>query len=172
MTYRFIACQTESELEQYILYMLEHKQDIHSAFTAKRIIHFMKEQLLYGQAVMVLNHQSEAIAAAGFVYGTPENGFMDPDTIRVEMVHIIPAYRGTRLFLQGIVWLARYLEQHAPAAKQVQFYSESKPAQYSRLFWKLADLIVTEPTRFGLEDEFQTTVERLRQWESKLVRRR
>lgn len=172
MIYRFISCQTEAQLEKYVFYMLDHMQEVHSAFTAKRIIHFYKEIIIHGQAFIVENKNSDVIGAGGFVYGTPENGFSDKDTVRIEMIHIHPTFRGTRLFLIGIVWLAKYLEQHAPKTKKIQFYTESEPLGRSRLFLKLADLIITEPTRFGIEDEFHTTISRLKQWEYKMIQRR
>ncbi len=163
MTYRFIPCRTDSELERYSMFMLEHRYEIHSAFTAQRILHFFKEQFFHGQTFLVENDRGEVVAAAGYVNGTPENDFVDRETVRLEMVYIAPSYRRTRLFYHGIVWLADYMKQHAPFVNQIQFYAESEPEGRSRLFGKLADFIVTEPTKFGLEDEFLTSVERLLQ---------
>jgi hypothetical protein len=164
MAYQFIPCKTDADWEAYTLYILDHKLEIHSAFLAKRVIHFIKEQVLYGSAVIVKDASGQVIAALGFVYGTPEKGFTDKETVRLEMVHILPTYRNTRLFLRGLIWLKEFLKEHVPATQQIQFYTESSPAERKQLFEKIADLISTEPTRFGVEHEFVASLDRLNRW--------
>lgn len=163
MAYRFSPCRNERQLEEYALYMLDHRFELHPAFAADRFIHFIDEQFRHGESVLVRTAAGATVGALGFVYGTPENRFEDKHTVRIEMVYIEPTYRGTRLFARGLLWLADYLARHAPQTECVQFYCESEPARKGRLFRKIADLVVTEPTKFGLEDQFATTIERLRQ---------
>ncbi|WP_248924264.1 hypothetical protein [Paenibacillus hamazuiensis] len=161
MSYRFMICKTDEDWEEYTLYILEHKLEIHSSFLAKRVIHFIKEQIFFGCAVLAKDEFGRIIGVLGFVNGTPENGFADKEAVRLEMVHILSEYRCTRLFYRGMIWLRNYLQENAPETKIIQFYADAGSAKRSRLLGKIADLVCTEQTRFGLENEYVTSVDRL-----------
>lgn len=160
MYYQFIRCVTDDDIEKYILYMLDHKEEIHSAFVTSKMVFFLKEQLLNGEMFIVEDKVGQTIAAFGFVNGTPEKDFANREIIRIELLHISSLYRSSRLFIDGMNYLRLFLQNYFPQTIQIEFYTEHS-AKRQKLFTKFAQLIQTENTHFGVEDYYTVSIEKL-----------
>jgi len=82
----------------------------------------------------------EIAAAAGFVYGTGANEYMDRHICQVEVAFIRSEYRRTSLFIRGLQALVDEMKAGNPDVVQVQFWTSTDQGESEKLFSKFCVL--------------------------------
>ncbi|MDQ0230322.1 hypothetical protein J2S19_001576 [Metabacillus malikii] len=153
-----IRCDHDEEKERMIDFILAHRKEINPAYDVRTVFFSLGTQLLYGDTLLVLNNENELIGFVGYLFGTPENQFQDPETVRIEMVYLKNNYRCTRHFIACFRKLLTHIEEANLDTIKIQFYVNKENDYLCKLSSKFAIVESTTLSNFGEELLYSTSL--------------
>lgn len=139
MTPSFVVCASELYQRKYIDFLLEHYESLNLPYPFTVSFNFMASTLLMERSAVILclDDDGEAAGAIGYIRGTGEENYENQDVLQVQITYLIEPLRRTTAFLQGLRFLASYIEEEAGEVSEIVFWS-APDAYLGRLFGKFA----------------------------------
>lgn len=154
MGYYFQICASEIYQEKYMSFLLEHYSELNLPYPFPITLSYIASPVLMKEeAMLAFNDQDELVAALGYIYGTGENLYKDSHIIQIQTVFLVDEQRRTRLFFEGLQFLTQHLAELDKEVTEIRYWV---PAQNElrQLFDKLAQRTSSNPTPYGLIDEY------------------
>ncbi|MBW7475861.1 hypothetical protein K0T92_14030 [Paenibacillus oenotherae] len=161
MSYYFQICATERYQELYITFLLEHYSELNLPYSFPVALSYMASPVLMREEAILCFDQNDEIAGAlGFIYGTGEQQYQDVHVVQLQVVFLQEEHRGTRLFLEGLQYLAQYLAALERKITEIRFWAPSQ-SELRQLFGKLAERVASSKTEGGEIDAYRASLD---QW--------
>lgn len=161
----------EMDEERYLEYLLSHYGDLGLSYSFPVTLSFINSPLIAGGGLMVIEEEHYALAGAvGYVIGTGANEFQDTDVCQIEIIHLLAAYRGTRLLLQLLLQLLMKMREDGPHVQRVQFWAKPSERGTAKLFARIARMSGGQCTPRGDLTLYSVPYESLHQYCHSLVR--
>jgi hypothetical protein len=141
MSIHFRTCEFEMDSEAYIRFLIQHHEELQLPYAFAMKLSFISSPLFLGRAMLILNEEPyRVIGAAGFVYGTSANDYVDRHICQIETTFLEPSYRHPRLFVRALFALLKLMQSGDPEVETVQFWAPSKAGSLSKLLGKFTSL--------------------------------
>lgn len=160
-------CRTDDDLAQASLFLLSHKRDLHPAYTTLEMVALLYSYATQGQLVYVTNEEQRVVGAAAYYYGTPEQGYQDKDVALIDVAIADQAYRGTRMFLQGLRFLVASIAEGGPQVREVRLSALADNDYLCRLYAKFTSHRYERQGTHGKEFVFCVKIHTLKGFLSK-----
>jgi len=160
VSYYFQVCSTEVYQERYILFLLQHYEDLQSPYPFPISLSYLASPILMrNEAIICFDEDHNVIGALGYIHGTGEHNYEDTHVIQIQSLYLLEPYRRSRLFLEGLRFLIQHLEQlYKPApVSEIRFWAPSSP-YLRRLLSKLATRTFPSHSEAGTIDEYYSTL--------------
>lgn len=151
---KMIPCQTEDELEAFVLFFFEHRSAFAGGFTVMEAVGSLSVLLAETETVLFYHRDGELLGALNYTYGTREHDFHNRDVLFIDSALIKEKFRNTRSFVQGFRQFLRYAAEKNPLIKEVQFHAYRHDVRVHRLYQKLSIVVDTHEDEIGEKDVF------------------
>jgi len=138
MTLYCQMCESEDDFAQAGLFLLAHKRDLHPSFTTLEMVTLLYSYDTNGRLLFAADDSNRVVGIAAYYYGTPDREFQNKDVAWVDVVIFDKAYRGSRLFLQGLLYLVDRIVERHPEVQEVHLAALEDNAYLRRLYSKFA----------------------------------
>lgn len=155
-------CVDESDFAKVSLFALENKRDLHPSFDTLGMVSLLCTYMTQGHLLYAADAGQRVIGISAYYHGTKEQDFEDKGIAFADMVIIEKAYRGTRLFVKGLHYLAEQIAEAHPDVRELRFAALSENAYLCRLYSKFARPAYTRDGQLGEETVFCAEIDRLR----------
>jgi len=163
----FSICTTEMYQQKYMLFLLENYKDLNLPYPYPVTLSFIASPLLMTkESFLCFNDLDEVIGAFSYIYGTGEKQYEDRHVIQMQVVFFREEYRATRLFLQALQFMTEHIAYMGDDVREVRFWAPADD-RLRRLFGKIADIVSSADSTFGLLDEYHA---RFSAWKSYAAR--
>lgn len=166
----FKRCVTDDELAQASLFFMENRRDIHASYAAIDSIEMLYTFMTQGHLIQVKDASQQIIALAAYYHGTPEHDFQDKHAAFIEMAVAGRAHRGTRLFLEGLQFMADDISNNYPEVSEVQLAALSSNVYLCNLYAKFADTSFEDDSVLGKQMKFSVKIHNLKAFLDKFKR--
>ncbi|QMV39771.1 hypothetical protein [Cohnella cholangitidis] len=127
--------------EAYMKFVLENHEGLNLPYPFAVKLSFAGSPLVLGKAMLVISEEAyELVGAAGFVFGTGTHDHEDRDVCQAEVAFLLPEYRGTTLFIRGLLALIDLAAEENPDVEWFQFWAPNDRPELTKLFSKFAAL--------------------------------
>lgn len=141
MLFLFRPCELEMDHKAYTRFLIKHHAELNLPYPFPMKLSFISSPLMFGQAMLVIEQDDyELVGAAGFVYGTGEDGYEDRRTVQVEVAYLLKPYRNGRLFARLLRVMLDAMKAAEPNVERVQFWASVREPAQARLFEKFLAL--------------------------------
>lgn len=162
MSTHFKHCVTDDDYAKVGLFFLQHKQDLHSAFTTLDMVSLLYSYLTDGHLFQALDADQRVIGASAYYHGTAEQEFQDKDIALIDIVIVDPAYRGTRLFLNGFRCMVNDIAVAHPEVEEIRIAALADNEYVCRLYAKLTESRYEREGNLGKEIVFCVKINRIK----------
>ncbi|RJE86190.1 hypothetical protein D3P07_19115 [Paenibacillus sp. 1011MAR3C5] len=158
MDISFSVCATEVYQTKYLDFMLRHYENLNMPYPFIVTFGFIASPVLLGrEAILCLDEENEIVGALGYIHGTGEKQYEDEHVVQIQAVYLGMAYRGTRLFLQGLQFLLHHLKHQPVSVTELVFWTGQEP-YINRLAAKFAGLESVTESEFGRLSAYRAPV--------------
>ncbi|WP_135553668.1 hypothetical protein [Paenibacillus cymbidii] len=138
MTTTCHLCASEDDFARASLFLLAHKRDLHPAYTTLEMVTLIYSYATKGRIVSAMDDNRCVVGVSAYYIGTPERDFMDRDVALLDVAIADPAYRGARLFLQGLVYMVQSIIEKEPEVQELRLAALADNDYLCRLYAKFA----------------------------------
>jgi len=154
MSYYFQVCSSESYQDKYMIFLLEHYNELNLPYPFSISLSFLASSvLMQKEAILCFNDEDEVVGAIGYICGTAENQYKDTHVAQIQIVFFVETYRRSRLFLESLQFLVQYISQLPEPIVELRFWVPVH-LRLQRLLAKLAEKTATWDTAQGEIDEY------------------
>lgn len=136
MTTVYRRCQTDEEYAKVSVFLLEHKRDLRPSYKTMDMVTLLYTYLTEGHLIQVLNKENDVIGASVYFLGTRQNEYKDKEVAFVDVAVVNKAYRGTRLFINGLLYLINTIMKEHPQVEELRFVTLPNNKYLCRLYAK------------------------------------
>lgn len=162
MTLNCQMCESEDDFAQAGLFLLAHKRDLHPSFSTVDMVALLYSYVTNGRLLFAADDSNRVAGIAAYYYGTPDREFQNKDVAWVDVVIFDKAYRGSRLFLQGLLYLVDRIVEGHPEVQEVHLAALEDNAYLRRLYSKFAEAGGVREGTHGREVVFYAEINNLR----------
>ncbi|MCI3918857.1 hypothetical protein MO973_01250 [Paenibacillus sp. TRM 82003] len=129
------------DFKAYTHYLIERHSDLQLPYSFPMKLSFISSPLMYGKAMLVVDEDEYVpVGAAGFVFGTGADGYVNREVIQLEVLYVEKEYRRGRLLLRFLQALVDNMKAEEPNVRHVQFWAAAREPEQIRLFAKILAL--------------------------------
>lgn len=129
MICHFSICNTEDAREKYIQFLLQHYEELNQPYSFPVTLSYISSPLLMeGTAILCTTVDGETIGALGYIQGTGEHDYEDVHIVQLQTVFLLKPFRGSRLFLRAIQFLAGHLAEQRLQPSEIRFWVPNEPS--------------------------------------------
>ncbi len=162
MTLNCQMCESEDDFAQAGLFLLAHKRDLHPSFTTLEMVTLIYSYVTNGRLVSVRNEENRIVGIGAYYYGTPDREFQDKEVALVDVAIADKAYRGSRVFVQGLLYLVNRVIEGHPEVREIRLAAQEDNAYLRRLYSKFAKAGGVREGTHGREVVFHAEISNLR----------
>jgi hypothetical protein len=154
-------CVSDEDFAQASLFFIEHKRDLHPAFTTVDTLNILSSYLTQGHLLQTVDSDNRVIGVMAYYQGTPEESFENKQIAFADMAIFDKASRGTRLFVKGLrFWLSEVQKEH-PEVEEMRLAALAENRYTCRLYGKFTETSYPREGTVGPEVVFCVKVNRL-----------
>ncbi|MDF2661184.1 MAG: hypothetical protein K0Q94_3975 [Paenibacillus sp.] len=162
MSAHFQHCVADDDYAKIGLFLLQNKQDVHPSFTTLDAISLLYSYLTDGHLYLALDTDQRVIAASAYYHGTAEQEFQDTNIALIDIVIVDPAYRGTRLFLNGFRRMVHDIAAAHPEVEEIRLAALAENEYLCRLYARLTESRYEREGNLGKEIVFCVKINRIK----------
>lgn len=162
MTTSCQRCTTDEDLANASLFMLTYKRDLHPAYTTLEIVTLIYSYVTQGHMLSATDADNRMVGVAAYYHGTPEQQFQNRNVALLDMAIFEKAYRGSRLFLQGMQYIVRTIMEKHPEVEEVWLAALAENNYLCRLYSKFTSTRFVREGTHGKEIVFCEKINTLR----------
>ncbi|GAA3407007.1 hypothetical protein ACFFNY_00010 [Paenibacillus hodogayensis] len=147
-------CSTDEDFAKISLFILDRRHDLHPSFTTLDTVGLLYGYINQGHSILVEDDEGRVVGATAFYHGTPDREFEDKEVAFVDLAIMDKAYRGTRLFLQGLRFLVSEIAASLTEVEEIRFVALSENAKLCRLYAKITEFSYVREGKLGNETVF------------------
>ncbi|WP_227793321.1 hypothetical protein [Paenibacillus guangzhouensis] len=167
MSYYFQVCSSESYQDKYMIFLLEHYNELNLPYPFSISLSFLASSvLMQKEAILCFNDEDEVVGAIGYICGTSENQYKDTHVAQIQIVFFVETYRQSRLFLESLQFLVQYISQLPEPIVELRFWVPVH-LRLQRLLAKLAEKTATWDTAQGEIDEYHAD---FKEWQAYIMK--
>lgn len=136
MSMHFKVCTTDEDFANVGLFFLQFKRDLHPSFETIDFVSAFYSHVTEAQIIMVTNAEQRVIGMTAFYIGTKEQEYSDKEIVYVDIAIGDRAYRGTRLFVDGLLFLIEHVTDNHPEVKELRLAALTDNKYLCRLYSK------------------------------------
>lgn len=155
-------CVSDDDFAKASLFMLAHKRDLHPSYTTLEMVTLIYSYATQGHLLCITDTDNRVIGVAAYYYGTPEQEFRDKDVALVDMAIADKAYRGSRLFIQGLQYLVSTIIEEHPEVQELRLAALAENDYLCRLYSKFTSARSVREGTHGKEIVFCEKINTLR----------
>ncbi len=154
-------CTSDEDLAKVSLFILKNKRSLHPSFTTMDTVSLIYSYITDGHLFQFTDTDNRVIGAWAYYHGTPELDFGDKEVIFVDIGIADKAYRGTRIFIQGLKFLVTQVIEDYPDVQEIRLAALSNNAYICKLYSKIFHLSHRRQGVVGEETVFSTRIDQL-----------
>lgn len=158
MNVTFKPCVTEDDFANVSLFFLARKLDLHPSFSTLKMVSLIYSYITQGFLYQAVLPDGRIVAAAAYYLGTPHEEFADKQVALIDIVIMDSAYRGTRVFLNGLQSMIEWIRAKHPEVEEVRLAALSENAQLCKLYSKFASFAYKQEGTVGEETVFAENI--------------
>lgn len=162
MTIGYRRCASDEDFAKVSLFALANKRDMHLAFGTLDMVTLLCTYMTQGHLLYITDADNRVIGILAYYHGTPEEQFKDREVAFADMAIMDKAYRGTRLFLNGLHYMVEQMVEAHPEVQELRFMAFSENTYLCRLYSKFMTSNYTREGLLGEETVFCVKIHRLR----------
>ncbi|QJD85616.1 hypothetical protein [Cohnella herbarum] len=167
MSYYFQVCSSESYQQKYLIFLLEHYNELNLPYSFPVSLSFLASPvLLTKEAFLCFNNEDEVVGAFSYICGTAENQYTDTHVVQIQIIFFVEKYRRSRLFLESLQFLVQYISQLPESIVELRFWVPVH-LRLNRLLAKLAVRAATWETAQGVIDEYHAE---FKEWQDYIMK--
>ncbi|TDF97060.1 GNAT family N-acetyltransferase [Paenibacillus piri] len=139
MTTHCRSCVSDDDFAKASLFLLAHKRDLHPSYTTLEMVTLIYSYVTQGRLICCIADDDQRIAGvAAYYQGTPEQEFKDRDVASLDAAIMAKAYRGSRLFVQGLQYMLNTIIENHPEVRELKLAALAENDYLCRLYSKFA----------------------------------
>jgi hypothetical protein len=154
----FRRCQNDEELAKISLFILNNRHDLHPSYSTLDMVALLYSYITEGILVYTVDDQNKVLGASAYYLGTREHNFEDRHIAYVDIVIVDKTERGTRVFIQGLIYLIDHISHTHPDVEEIQFSALSDNKYICKLYGKFAKASYTRDGAIGEETVFSEKI--------------
>ncbi len=162
MTMHCQKCVSDDDFAKASLFLLAHKRDLHLSFTTLEMVTLIYSYITQGHLVVVKNDDKRVVGAGAYYYGTPEQEFQDKAVAWLDVAIADKAYRGSRIFLQGLLFMVNKIIEEHPEVQEIRLAALAENDYLCRLYSKFTSASSVREGTHGKEIVFCEKINILR----------
>lgn len=162
MTTKCRLCVSDDDFAQASLFLLARKRDLHPAYTSLEMVTLIYSYATQGRMISATDANSRVVGVSAYYLGTPERDFQDREVALLDMAIADPAYRGSRLFLQGLIFMVRSIVETNPEVRELRLAALAENDYLCRLYAKFAQPGYEREGSHGKETVFCEKMNRIK----------
>lgn len=154
MEYYCKRCETDQHKAEISLFLLKNRRDFHPSFTVQDMVSLTYSYMTEGHVICTVDEQDQVLGVCAYYIGTREQEFKDKERAFLDLGLSARSVRGTRVFIQGLVYLVDQLAEQHPDVEEVCFNARSDNRYLTRMYAKFARVTGTKEGPRGEETRF------------------
>ncbi len=163
------SCTSDEDLAEASLFLLKNKRSLHPSFTTMDTVSLIYSYITDGHLFQLLDSSNKLIGVWAYYHGTPERNFEDKEVIFMDIAILDKAYRGTRIFIQGLALFVNQVIADYPDVQEIRLAALSANTYICRLYSKIFNTSHKREGSIGEETVFSTNIDQIRSFIKKFV---
>ncbi|NOU69150.1 hypothetical protein GC096_34615 [Paenibacillus sp. LMG 31461] len=136
MTISYQKCVSDDDFAKASLFMLSHKRDLHASYSTLEMVTLIYSYVTQGNLICAKDADNRVVGIVAYYYGTPEQEFQDKDVALVDIAIADRAYRGSRLFIQGLNYMVNQIMEGHPQVQEFRLAALAENDYLCQLYAK------------------------------------
>lgn len=156
-------CVKDADYARFTRFYLQRSKDLDGEYLLHDALLNLVQTLPHFHIMLFDNDEGELIGFIQYQYDERDSAAV---VLTIEAAILAPAYRGSRVFFEGLRDFLRQITQEKPAVKRIQFYALSDNRYINRLYSKFATLSGNRQSshRDVPENRYVQDIEKLRKY--------
>lgn len=163
-------CVSDDDFAKASIFMLARKRDLHPAYSTLEMVTLIYSYVTQGHLICAKDAENQVVGIAAYYYGTPEQEFQDTDIALVDVAIADKAYRGSRLFIRGLLYMVDEIIKEGPDVQEFRLAALAENDYLCRLYAKFTRSRFEREGTHGKEVVFCEKINNLRDTLKKFTR--
>ncbi|SFA78871.1 Acetyltransferase (GNAT) family protein [Cohnella sp. OV330] len=159
--FQFTLCETDDDLAQASLFMLQHIRDVHPSYSMLATTALIYSYLTEGHLVLA-KKDGHPVGIGVFFHGTRDDGFADKNVALIDLALSDREYRGSRLFSEGLAFMVHTIAERHPGVREIRLAAQSDNRYLNRLYAKFVEPCGVRDGEWGPETIYAGSVGKIR----------
>ncbi|CAN7247187.1 hypothetical protein [Paenibacillus sp. LjRoot56] len=162
MMINYHKCVSDDDFAKASIFMLARKRDLHPAYSTLEMVTLLYSYVTQGHLICAKDAENQVVGIAAYYYGTPEQEFQDTDIALVDVAIADKAYRGSRLFVRGLLYMVNEIIAGGPDVQELRLAALAENDYVCRLYAKFTSARFVREGTHGKEVVFCEKINILR----------
>ncbi|KRF07192.1 hypothetical protein ASG89_17770 [Paenibacillus sp. Soil766] len=170
MKISYQKCVSDDDFAKASLFMLARKRDLHASYSTLDMVILIHSYVTQGNLITAKDDNNRVIGMVAYYFGTPEQEFQDKEIALVDIAIADKAYRGSRLFIQGLQYMVHEIMEGNPQVEEFRLAALAENDYLCRLYAKFTSTRFERDGTYGKEVVFCEKINILRDTLKKFTR--